>query len=62
MTYEYKAVPYDLQNRVQGETEIQGILKLLNANGAQGWELDRFLDSPDGRYRNLILKRRNASP
>jgi hypothetical protein len=56
--FEYKAVSYDRVNRVQGETEIEGVAKLLNANGTQGWELDRFDDSSDGQYRWLWLKRR----
>jgi len=54
---EYKAVQYDRVNRAQNETEVQGVEKLLNVNGAQGWELDRFDDSADGRYRILWLKR-----
>lgn len=56
--FEYKAVSYDRINRPQGETEVEGVEKLLNSNGSQGWELDRFEGPADQQYRWLWLKRR----
>jgi hypothetical protein len=56
--FEYKVVTYDLQNRPAGETEIEGVVSLLNAHGAEGWELDRVTESQNLRYRELWLKRR----
>ena len=40
------------------ETEVEAIAKLLNANGSQGWELDRLEDSAHRQYRSFWLKRR----
>jgi hypothetical protein len=54
---EYRVVSYDRVNRPGGESEVEGTVKLLNANGTQGWELDHFEDT-EGPYRLLWLKRR----
>jgi hypothetical protein len=56
--FEYRVVSYDRANRPGGESEVEGVVRLLNANGAQGWELDRFEDSENDQYRMLWLKRR----
>lgn len=56
--YEYKFVSYDRVNQVAGETEEEGVVRLLNANQAQGWELERTEDSePHGEFRLLWLRR-----
>lgn len=56
--FEYRLVAYDRSAKIEGETEVDGVLKLLNANGSQGYELDRFEDSPDNRYRWIWMKRK----
>ncbi len=55
--FEYRLVTNDRKHHQEGETEAEGVLKLLNANGSQGWELDRFDDSPDKQYRWIWMKR-----
>jgi hypothetical protein len=45
--YEYKIVEYDAKNRPSDETIPTGVLKLLNANGANGWELFKYENDGD---------------
>lgn len=55
--FEYRTAVYDRANKPENETEAEGVLKLLNANGSQGWELVQFEDSTDGKSRTLWFKR-----
>lgn len=56
--FEYKFVSYDRANPIAGETEEEGVVRLLDVNRSQGWELDRFEDSePDGQFRLIWLRR-----
>jgi len=56
MSFEYKFVDYDAENRTSGETVPDGVVKLLNANGAEGWELFKYEEVGD--FVRLWLKRR----
>lgn len=55
---EYRAVVFDRKNRAQDETETEGVLKILNANGSQGWDLVKFDSSSNGETLVLWMKRR----
>jgi hypothetical protein len=55
--FEYRVVNYRTVNRPQNETVAEGVEKLLNNNGLNGWELVQFEDDAEG-VRWLWLKRR----
>jgi hypothetical protein len=56
---EYKIVEWD-PNTLWGKTRAESVVELLNANAAEGWELDRFEDLSDGK-RLFYLKRAKSN-
>lgn len=41
-TYQYRIITLDTRYVLDGQSEQQEVQRLLNANGSEGWELDRF--------------------
>lgn len=54
--FDYRTFTYDHSAPVGNETKAETISKILNANGAQGFELAFFDD--EGSVRTFYLKRR----
>lgn len=54
--FQYSFVDYDSKNRTFGETIPAGVVRVLNENGAEGWELFKYEEVGD--FVRLWLKRR----
>ena len=58
---QYKIVRFDRVRLPDGQSELEGVEQLLNANAGIGWDLQLFHDSADGQFRDFYFRRPRAT-